>query len=135
MTIRDSEGGEQSVGELCDFNFARECIGSISSMMLPPFNLQQGDLIRATISLDAFIPGNEDATRFSSPLMSAGTLVMTVPQAVSDLIATEIDGVLNLAWTATFNDGGSEVTNYVLEYDEGSGATTWGLLSNAFDPR
>ena len=49
--------------------------------------------------------------------------VLTTPAAPTNLIATADAAQVHLMWTAPTNNGGTAITNYVIQYSSNSGAT------------
>ena len=57
-------------------------------------------------------------------LAPAVTPAVTVPGTIGGLTATPGNGQVTLKWTAAADNGGSPITNYEIQYANGTG-TTW----------
>lgn len=67
---------------------------------------------------------------------SAAVVPCTVPGRPTDLTGTVSGGDLSLSWTAPASDGGSVITDYVVQYNahDGSGWTTWRTFVDGVSP-
>ena len=103
---------------ICEFRF--------SGLLLLPFRLVQGNLVKAIVQVKNEIGWSI----FSSEIPDASAIPMqTVPLIPSaptrDSSTTSTQLVVNWSQISSPNDGGSPIISYNLQYDAGSGATSW----------
>lgn len=77
--------------------------GTAYELLIEAHNGVDGDHSTLTVSVEG-----DDATSSGTP--------RTTPDAPTDVVVTPGNGLLNLAWTAPVFDGGSPITDYVVEY-------------------
>lgn len=54
----------------------------------------------------------------------------TVPDAPTGLIAVGLDNQVSLTWTAPASNGGSAITDYIVQYRTPAGSGTWNTFSD-----
>ncbi len=58
-------------------------------------------------------------------------LSITVPDAPTNLVATAGNGQVSLSWSVPSDDGGSSITDYKIEYNDGNG---WQIFTDGTSP-
>jgi hypothetical protein len=71
-----------------------------------------------------------DSTTFDDVLVTGNAAAPTAPGAPTNLGATAGNTQVSLSWTAPVNNGGSAITDYLVEYKLNSEPTTWSTFSD-----
>ena len=109
---------------LCEFRF--------SGLLISPFLLVQGDLVKAIVQVKNEIGWSSLSTELADASAVAMQTIPLKPSAsIKDSSTSSTQLVVNWSQISTPNDGGSSIISYNLQYDAGSGGTTWvDLLGN-----
>jgi len=103
---------------------ARTCIVPIASLLVAPYNLVELELIRIQV-----IAHNPRGWGVASPVNTAGVTAMTVPSQMTAPINGPLtdEYLIDVSWsTLAFpNNGGSDLTSFDLEYDNGTAGFIW----------
>lgn len=105
------------------------CTIPMGSLLAAPFSLVQGDLIAVRASAL-----NSQGWGVASPTNSGGAYVMTAPTRMNDPVRDpdSSDSQIIVEWAAlsgAADTGGATVTSYGLEWDAGTGGSTWSELA------
>lgn len=135
IEIRDHDGlvwSEETAS--CDASdpaimAAFACTIPMGSLILAPFSLVRGDLVAVRASAL-----NANGWGVASETNSGGAYVMTAPTRMNDPVRDpdSSDSQIIVEWAAlsgAADTGGATVTSYGLEWDSGTGGTTWSELA------
>lgn len=131
VEIKSKDGNYYEDTSLCDGSTepslsSLACEFRFSGLLLSPYLLVQGDLVKAIVKVK-----NEIGWSVYSPeLADASAIPMqTVPLKPSaptkDTATSSTQLVVDWSPISSPNDGGSSIISYNLQYDAGSGATSW----------
>lgn len=104
--------------QLASSGFVESNVATDINAYISTFPIGLGQLLfKAYLHSD----GNQDVRLDAVSIDSTSA---TVPNAATNLVATRGNAQVGLSWTAPIDDGGSTITDYVVQYKE-SGSSSW----------
>ncbi len=101
------------------------------------FEVYKDDVLQCTLSTaltidnkKVFLQSSTTASIFDDVLVTGNAAGPTAPDAPTGLTATPASTQMGLSWTAPASNGGSALTDYLVEYKLASEPTTWTTFSD-----
>ena len=101
------------------------------------FEVYKNDVLQCTqntaVAIDdekVFLQSSAAASVFDDVLVTGTSAGPTIPGAPTSLTASAGDTEVDLSWTAPASDGGSAITDYLVEYKLSSEPTTWSTFAD-----
>jgi hypothetical protein len=101
------------------------------------FEVYKNDVLQCTLSTSLtidnkkiFLQSSTTASTFDDVLVTGNAAAATAPDAPTGLTATPGNTQMGLSWTAPASNGGSSITDYLVEYKLASEPTTWTTFSD-----
>ncbi len=101
------------------------------------FEVYKDDVLQCThttgLTIDntkVFLQSSATASTFDNVLVTGNSAAPTAPGQVTSLSATAGDAQVSLTWSAPGSNGGSAITDYLIEYKLNSEPTTWSIFSD-----
>ena len=96
------------------------------------FEVYKNDVLQCTLSTSLtiddkkiFLQSSVAASTFDDVLVTGNAAGPTAPGAPTGLTASPASSQMGLSWTAPVSNGGSAITDYLVEYKLASEPTTW----------